>query len=70
MDQVSSGLVTIDLNDSRSSASSAGSRHSVALARDMSRVALSAPLLVELLNGVYFAMSVALLTPCFVPFSP
>lgn len=68
MDDVMSGLVAINLNDSQSSCSSRGSRRSMAgLGKDVigsggggstRRIALSSGLLVELLTGLYFAMLV------------
>ena len=56
LDDIQTGLVAVNLNDSQSSSSSRDSRRSVLVRADQPRIALSSALLVELLAGLYFAM--------------
>ena len=58
LDEIQSGLVAVNLNDSYDSSDSRGSRRSAAGVRAGAevRIPLSSGLLVELLAGLYYAM--------------
>ena len=59
LDEIQSGLVAVNLNDSCDSSDSRGSRRSTAAgvrAGAEVRIPLSSGLLVELLAGLYYAM--------------